>query len=128
MRVFVEYDRTRRVDKNFDKFRRYQTLLVVWWRETNLGCPYVVFVCQDAEHRRRFLYAADSELTGHLNYGVGQHREERYVARDRTLFVLEDDIHTGKTTGVALPALPPRHDERSNPATVRHVPLPGLED
>lgn len=66
VRLLVEYDRTRRVDKNFDKFLRYETLLVVWWRATNLGCPYVVFVCQDAEHRRRFMLAADAELTGHL--------------------------------------------------------------
>ena len=28
-RIFVEYDRTRRVDKNYDKFLRYETLLVV---------------------------------------------------------------------------------------------------
>ena len=126
-RVFVEYDRTRRVDKNFDKFLRYQTLLVVWWRTTQLGCPYVVFVCQDAEHRRRFVHAADPELTGNLNHGTGQYREERYVARDRTLFVLESDIRDGKTTALALPALPPRHEQRASPATVRHVPLPGLE-
>ncbi|MEA2275770.1 MAG: hypothetical protein QOC78_730 [Solirubrobacteraceae bacterium] len=66
VRVFVEYDRTRRVDKNFDKFLRYETLLAIWWRETDLGCPFVVFVCQDADHRRRFTQAADCELTGHL--------------------------------------------------------------
>jgi predicted transcriptional regulator len=125
--VFVEYDRTRRVDKNFDKFLRYQSLLVVWWRETGLGYPYVIFVCQDAEHRRRFVYAADSELTGHLNHGVGEYREERFTARDRMLFALEGDIREGKTTALALPAVPPRHDQRTNPASVRHVPLPGLE-
>jgi len=127
VRVFVEYDRTRRVDKNFDKFLRYQTLLVVWWRTTGLGCPYVVFVCQDAEHRRRFVYAADCELTGHLNHGTGAYREERYIARDRMLFALESDIRDNKTTAIALPALPPRHEQRTDPATVRHVPLPGLE-
>jgi hypothetical protein len=37
VRVFVEYDRTRRVDKNYDKFRRYETLITVWWRATDLG-------------------------------------------------------------------------------------------
>ncbi|MEJ7715071.1 MAG: hypothetical protein WKF40_04925 [Thermoleophilaceae bacterium] len=28
--IFIEYDRTRRVDKNFEKFRRYDTFLC-WW-------------------------------------------------------------------------------------------------
>ena len=127
VRVFVEYDRTRRVDKNYDKFLRYEALLVVWWRATDLGCPYVVFVCQDAEHRRRFMIAADNELTGHLFAHTQNWPEERYSARDRTLFVLESDIRSRVTTAVALPALPPRHEARANPATARHVPLPGLE-
>src|SRR5688572_18587343 len=30
--LFVEYDRTRRVDKNYDKFRRYEALLAGWWK------------------------------------------------------------------------------------------------
>jgi len=127
VRVFVEYDRTRRVDKNYDKFLRYEALLVVWWRATDLGCPYVVFVCQDAEHRRRFMLAADNELTGHLFAHTQNGPEERYSARDRTLFVLESDIRNHVTTAIALPALPPRHEARANPATVRHVSLPGLE-
>lgn len=127
VRVFVEYDRTRRVDKNFDKFLRYQTLLVVWWRATSLGCPYVVFVCQDAEHRRRFLYAADSELTGHLSHGSGEYRQERYTARDRLLFVLESDIRNANPEAMQLPELPPRHERRTNPASVRRTALPGLE-
>jgi hypothetical protein len=127
VRVLVEYDRTRRVDKNFDKFLRYETLLVVWWRATDVGCPYVVFVCQDAEHRRRFMLAADNELTGHLFAHTENGLQEHYTARDRTLFVLESDIRSGTTTAAALPALPPRHEQRSNPATVRHVPLPGLD-
>ena len=128
VRVFVEFDRTRRVDKNYDKFLRYETLLVVWWRATALGCPYVVFVCQDPEHRRRFMFAADGELSGHLFAHSERGHEERYTARDRTLFVLEGDIRNGETTALALPVLPPRHEQRTNPATVRHVALPGLGD
>jgi hypothetical protein len=30
---FIEYDRTRRVDKNYEKFRRYDTFLC-WWCNT----------------------------------------------------------------------------------------------
>ncbi len=126
--VFVEYDRTRRVDKNFDKFLRYETLLVVWWRATDLAFPYVVFVCQDLEHLRRFMLAADTELTGHLFARTERGPEEHYSARERMLFVLESDIRDGKTTARALPVLPPRHEQRSSPGAVRHVPLPGLKD
>ena len=35
--VLVEYDRTRRVDKNFDKFRRYDAFLCWWSRHTPYG-------------------------------------------------------------------------------------------
>lgn len=127
VRVFVECDRTRRVDKNYDKFLRYETLLVVWWRATGLGCPYVVFVCQDADHRRSFMLAADSELTGYLSARTENGLEERYTARDRTLFVLEGVIRNRDATAYKLPVLPPRHGQRSNPATPRRVALPGLD-
>jgi hypothetical protein len=127
VRVFVEYDRTRRADKNYDKFRRYDALVSVWWRTTHLGCPYVVFVCQDADHRRRFLYAADYQLTGCLSAGTGPDREQRYFARDRTLFVLESDIRTGEPEAMLLPERPPRHEQREHPGRVRRVALPGLE-
>ena len=51
----IEYDRTRRVDKNYGKFRRYDAFLNWWWRLTAFSDvdepPYVVFVCQDQGHR-----------------------------------------------------------------------------
>ena len=65
----IEYDRTRRVDKNYDKFRRYDAFLSWWWRHTPLADrddpPFVLFVCQDEDQREQFLAAADRELTGH---------------------------------------------------------------
>lgn len=124
--VLVEYDRTRRVDKNFTKFLRYDTLLTVWWRATDLEWPFVVFVCQDDEHRRRFLRAADHELVGHLSAWTEDGHQERYYGRDRTLFVLEDDIRKGEPEALRLPALPPRHEQRPSPAAVRRLPPPGL--
>ena len=33
-RCLIEYDRTRRVDKNYGKFRRYDAFLSWWWRHT----------------------------------------------------------------------------------------------
>jgi hypothetical protein len=124
--VLVEYDRTRRVDKNFTKFQRYDTLLTVWWRATDLEWPLVVFVCQDEEHRRRFLEAADHELAGHLSAFTEDGHQERYYGRDRTLFVLEDEIRKGDAMALRLPALPPGHERRASPATVRRLTLPGL--
>jgi hypothetical protein len=63
----VEVDRTRRVDKNFGKFRRYDAFLTWWWRYTefaDIGVPLVMFTCQHGEQREQFLRAADLELTG----------------------------------------------------------------
>jgi protein involved in plasmid replication-relaxation len=34
---FIEYDRTRRVDKNYEKFRRYDTFLCWWWQHTSFA-------------------------------------------------------------------------------------------
>ena len=73
------------------------------------------------------MLAADNELTGHLFAHTQNGPEERYTARDRTLFALESDIRKHVTTAIALPALPPRHEARANSASVRHVPLPGLD-
>jgi hypothetical protein len=125
--VLVGYDRTRRVDKNFTKFLRYDTLLTVWWRATDLQWPFVVFVCQDAEHRRRFMQAADFELIGHLGARTERGYQERFHGRDRTLFALEDDIRNDDSIALRLPALPPCHEHRPSPATVRRSTLPGLE-
>ena len=64
--IFIEYDRTRRVDKNYEKFRRYDTFLCSWWQHTSFANgdrPYVMFICQDEDQRDRFLTAADRELT-----------------------------------------------------------------
>ena len=94
--VLIEYDRTRRVDKNFDKFLRYETLLLVWWQRTDLAYrPYVVFVCQDDDHRRRFIYAADGELTGHLS----AHTERGHEPRTRRA-----TASSSPSTGTSTPA------------------------
>lgn len=80
--LLLEYDRTRRVDKNFTKFLRYDTLLTVWWRATDLRWPFVVFICRDAEHRRRFMQTADHELIGHLSGWTESGYQERFYGRD----------------------------------------------
>lgn len=61
----LEHDRTRRVDKNFDRFRRYDTYLTAWYQDAgfpglgNEEPPYVLFVCPDHDQRNLFMAAAD---------------------------------------------------------------------
>ena len=125
--VLVEYDRTRRVDKNFQKFLRYDTLLNVWWRATELEQPWLVFVCQDPEHLRRFVLAADCELVGCLSARTEEGHLERFIGRDRTLFVVEDELRNDEVRAIRLPAFPQGHEQRATPGSVRRVRLPGLE-
>jgi hypothetical protein len=114
--ILVEYDRTRRVDKNFDKFRRYDAFLCWWSRHTpygnGTGLPFVVFVCQTPDQRQQFLATADHELSGHLwppHLDPGQHN---YAGRRRILFALEHDAHDGLLEAWQLPVLPPTHTAR----------------
>lgn len=122
---FVEYDRTRRVDKNFEKFRRYDTFLCWWWRMTPLvdrgEAPYVIFVCQDPESRERFVRAADHEVTGHHWHASWAAEASHYVGRRNMLFAVEQDAHRGQLEAWRLPAFPPDHRERD--PTVNRVRL-----
>jgi hypothetical protein len=123
--IFVEYDRTRRVDKNYDKFRRYDTFLCRWWHHSPYAeqpaPPVVLFVCQTQDQRQQLLTAADHELTGHHWHPSAPSEQHDYVGRRRLLFALEHDAHTGTLEAWQLPRLPPRHPAR-DPA-VRRVRL-----
>lgn len=125
--VLVEYDRTRRVDKNYEKFRRYDAFLCWWWHHTAFmaaeAAPFVIFVCQDAAHREQFLYAADRELTGHRWHPSAPPDRIEYIGRHRILFASEPEVHAGIAEAWRLPALPPGHPERE--AIVDRVLLPG---
>jgi hypothetical protein len=113
---FVEYDRTRRLDKNYDKFRRYDAFLTWWWRHTSyadLGAPYVLFICQDAEHRNAFLSAADRELNGHCWHPSARTEQIEYPGRRQILFALEHEAHAGVIEAWRLPAFPAGHKARS---------------
>ena len=112
----VEYDRTRRVDKNFEKFRRYDAYLTWWWRHTvstdHGGPPFVLFVCQDEQQRERFLAAADQELTGHRWHPSAPPDRHEHVGRRRILFALEPDAHAGVLEAWRLPSFPRGHPAR----------------
>lgn len=121
--LFIEYDRTRRLDKNFDKFRRYDSFLTGWWAGSTVGGrsrpPFVVFVCQDDDHRDAFLEGADGQLTGHRWSADSSYAE--YLGRDRILFVSEPDAHAGNLEARRVPEVPEGHSERRD--HVRRVTL-----
>jgi Replication-relaxation len=123
--ILVEYDRTRRLDKNFEKFKRYDAFLTWWWHHTVLADrrspPFVLFICQDEEQRGLFLDAADRELTGHRWHPDAAPERYQYVGRQRILFTAELDAHTGVLEAWRLPAFPRGH--RARRAEMRRVQL-----
>ena len=123
--LLVEYDRTRRLDKNFEKFKRYDSFLNWWWIQTYIAArgaaPFVLFVCQDRTQRDLFLAAADRELLGHRWHPDIDPEDHEYVGRQRILFASEIDAHTGLLSAQRLPAFPPNH--RARRAGVRRVRL-----
>lgn len=129
--LLVEHDRTRRVDKNYDKVRRYDAFLCWWWRHhpawaDRSEAPFVLFVCQDEDQRDLFLAAADRELSGQLWHpAVGPERHV-HVGRRRMLFACELHMHLGLLQAWRLPTLPPGDRRRRGAAgDVRPVRLPG---
>jgi hypothetical protein len=126
----IEHDRTRRVDKNYDKFRRYDSFLCWWWRHhpdwaERADAPFVLFICQDEDQRDLFLAAADRELTGQLWHPMVASDRHVHVGRRRILFACEIDIHAARQEAWRLPALPPGHPRRrGRDADVRAVRLP----
>jgi hypothetical protein len=91
---FLAFDRTRRVDKNYDKFRRYDCFLSYWWRYTDFGglddAPWVIFICQDRGHAIQFLDAADRELTGDISRPWN---DDDDVGRRRIVVCLERSVY-----------------------------------
>lgn len=129
--IFVEYDRTRRLDKNYDKFHRYDALLTWWWRHTALGGrtapPFVLFVCQDAEQRDLFLRAADNQLSGHRWHPDAPPEQYEYVARQRILFATEIDAHAHEMEARRVPAFPREHPSRQAGARRVRISIPNTD-
>ncbi|MDQ4041104.1 MAG: replication-relaxation family protein [Actinomycetota bacterium] len=126
--MFVEYDRTRRVDKNYDKFRRYEAFLTGWWHMAIIGDwrpPLLVFVCQDEDHQLRFLRAADHELVAYFSPRYSGAADHRYPARERMLFALEEDIHQARAVAMRVPPWPRGHQRRTDNVALRAT-LPGV--
>jgi hypothetical protein len=129
--LFLEYDRTRRLDKNYEKFRRYDTFLCWWWQHTSFADgdrPFVMFICQDEDQRDRFVDAADRELTGQLWHPSAAPEGKVHIGRRQVLFACELDAHTGRLEARRVPAVPPDDPRRRGAADVRGVRLPGHRD
>jgi hypothetical protein len=124
----IEYDRTRRVDKNFEKFVRYDALLCSWWRYTDLANkrvpPFVIFVCQDERQRDAFLRAADHHLTGYVWHASDGARGHEYVGRQQLLFAVEVDMHRGDAGAWRVPSFPASHPRRQLETRPTAVELP----
>jgi hypothetical protein len=116
--LLVEFDRTRRLDKNWDKFRRYDAFLCSWWLHTAYGDseqpPYVLFVCQDADQREQFLRGADHQLTGHRRHRSAPGDQHQHAGRRHILFAVETDAHRGLLEAWRLPDSPPGRPGRDN--------------
>jgi len=125
--IFIEYDRTRRPDKNYEKFRRYDSFLTWWWHHSPYADhdepPFVLFVCQDSGQRDDFLRAADHELTGHRWHPNAALAEHQYTGRRHILFVNEIDAHQDLHEAIRVPSWPPGHPLRED--AFRRVRLPG---
>lgn len=117
---FIEFDRTRRVDKNYDKFRRYDCFLNYWWRHSEWGwlddAPVIVFICQDRDHALLFLNAADRDLTGNVDDGWSPDNCD-WTGRRRIAFCLEHSMYERSPHAFQVPELPRRESsaERSSP-------------
>ena len=97
--------------------------------------PAVVFVCQDAEHRDRFLAAADWQLAASQRRWAELNPQDEYPVRDRVLFAIEEDIRAGRAEAIRPPHHPPAvsdRDERSRrlatrrAARLRSTPCPPI--
>jgi hypothetical protein len=126
--IFIEYDRTQRVDKNYEKFRRYYAVLCWWWQHTSFADgdrPYVMFICQDEDERDRLLDAADRELTGKLWPPSAAPDEEVYIGRRQVLFACELDAHARRLEARRVPAVPP--DDRRRRGRSRRTSGPAAQ-
>ncbi|MDQ3678328.1 MAG: hypothetical protein M3401_16275 [Actinomycetota bacterium] len=110
----LEFDRTRRVDKNYDKFRRYDCFPNYWWRHTDFGglddAPWLIFICHDRDHVLQFINAADHELTGNVSEPWSQ--DSDWMGRRRIGFCIEHGMYERSPHVWMLPERPrrERHD------------------
>jgi hypothetical protein len=114
--LLIEFDRTGRVDKDLEKFRRYDAFLTWRWRHTEYGdmgeAPFVIFVCQNEAQHDRFVVAADRELTGDHWHPSAPSEGHSYLGRGHIVFAVESDLHAGDARAVRVAPYPEHHARR----------------
>ena len=115
--LLVEIDLTGRPAYNHDKFLAYDAFLCGWClahpRYSAEGTrPAVVFVSADSHGMLACAREADELMTGRIGV-MGTPAEHWYYAgRDHIFFAVEEAIHHGDLSALALPAHPPGLRER----------------
>ena len=83
----IEYDRTTRVDKNYEKFRRYDCFLTWWWRHSPIESRPLMACGVSSCHLKNHSYAGNSRRKAvcwaawTTFYGTEGHRFESCRAR-----------------------------------------------
>lgn len=126
--LLFELDRTRRANKNADKFLRYDALITAWWRNAAryqaLGePPAAVFICPTEAGVFGFMEEADRQLMGSVLRPGDAPARWSYPGRERTLFVSERDVHEGSLRAWMLQRQPRELTKRRELAP-RDVALP----
>jgi hypothetical protein len=110
--LLVEIDLTARPSYNHDKFLAYDAFLCGWALahpryRAQRSRPAVVFVSPDHHAALTCAREADELMTGRIG-AMGTPAEHWYHAgRDHIFFAVEEDIHHGRLTALALPPQPP---------------------
>jgi hypothetical protein len=115
--LLVELDLTARPSYNREKFLAYDAFLCGWslaharYRAQGTR-PAVVLVSANHHAMLACAKAADEMLTGRIGLMGSPVEQWYYAGRDHLFFALEDDIHHGDLTALALPGQPPALRER----------------
>jgi hypothetical protein len=115
--LLVELDLTARPSYNRDKFLAYDAFLCGWSLahsryQTQGTRPAVVFVCPNPRAALACAREADEALTGRIGLMGTTAEHWYYGGRDHMFFAVEDDIHHGDLSALALPPRPPGLRER----------------
>ncbi len=119
--LLVEIDLTERPSYNREKFLAYDAFLCGWAlahpRYRSQGTrPAVVFVSPNQHAALACAREADELLAGRIGVMGAPAEHWYYAGRDHLFFAVEEDVHLGMLSALALPAQPPGLRERLNGA------------
>lgn len=109
--VLFEYDRTRRPNKQTDRWRRYDHFLTDGWRSTRYAThgsePALVYILAADSLLPTFLREADKHLTGWTGPHGAAAEEGTYPGRDQIAFTSRQRLDAGNWAMEQVPPLPP---------------------